>query len=716
MIRLQSRHLLAAALCACVCPWSAPAQAPGQVSAEVARARALESRLPKPQPPQGRDSFELSEARQQRLQRLLPDTWRKLRQREPLNILVLAGARELEVWSENGKAGLMQTFPALFARELANQFYYTGGVNEAGKDAAADVLAPGISLRILAGQDQALVDAPSILSSVARQAPVDLVLICHGLAEAEAGMSPPAFARLMEQAVDAAHDLKAEVFVAAPWLPASESLEASLGSASPLADALGERMEEGGWMFADLGDLTRVLELPPSDARDDAQRFDRLAGTWRSFFHEERGGHHVPRESLHQRLGAALFQTLLDGPASPLVSFDSTAAVWMENGAALELRCTVANSSKQELRLTVLPLIASGWKPREAQPEVVLAPGAKKTLVIRYARADTAPEGLEESLVRLPLLVISGQRAAVITQRAPLQPVAVVWNADTLFNQGRKFVVGGQIMNSSPETVKGSWEADFSGSKLSGAFHLKPGSSQPLDLSFELPLGEEMVRRSDLVMNVKLPGLDLTSRRSLIVARNLGVGHDVALTPQGKSEGKVALKAQADASRLTLVCEVSGAEMLLPTVDGSPAWQLEVNLDARSYGKRLESGSTAPLRVVGGAVAGKGRVLPPVAWAFGTGYAAVFDPKVLNAVLSSTGADQHQIQLIVPRTYLYLHEWALDNGNSQLGLNVRLTLNTSQGYQTWSLVPSRQEPNSVSTHAVLELTSKPTSRATVIVE
>jgi hypothetical protein len=297
-----------------------------------------------------------------------------------------------------------------------------------------------------------------------------------------------------------------------------------------------------------------------------------------------------------------------------------------------------------------------------------------------------------------------------------LQPVAVVWNADTLFNQDRKFVVGGQIMNSSPETVKGSWEADFSGSRLSGEFQLKPGSSQPLDLAFELPLNEEMVRRSDLVLKVKLPGLDLTSRRSLIVARNLGVGHAVALTPQGKSEGKVALKAQADASRLTLVCEVSGAEMLLPTVDGSPAWQLEVNLDARSYGKRLESGSTAPLRVVGGAVAGAGRVLPPAAWAFGTGYAAVFDPKVLHAALSSAGVDQHQIQLIVPRTYLYLHEWALDNGNSQLGLNVRLTLNTSQGYQTWSLVPSLQEPNSISTHAVLELTSKPTSRATVIVE
>lgn len=716
MIRFQPLHFLAAALFACGSPWSLSAQTPASTSAEVERARALEARLPKPTIPQGRDNFELSEARQQRLQKLLPDTWRKLKQREPLHILVLAGQRELEIWSEDGKAGLMQTFPALFANELANQFFYTGGVREAGKDADADALAPGITLRVLSGQDQALVDAPSILGSVARQSPVDLVLICHGLAEAEAGMSPPGFVRLTGQAVDAARALKAEVFVVAPWLPASEQLERTLGGACPLADALGEASEDEGWMFADLGDLAGVMEVPPSDARDDAQRFDRVANTWRSFFHEEKGGHHVPRASLHQRLGGTLFQTMLDGAPSPLVSFEKTVAVWVENGAGLELRCTVVNGTKQEQRLTVLPLIASGWKPREAQPEVLLAAGARQPLVIGYARADGNEVALEENLVRLPLLVISGNRAAVITQRASLQPVAVVWNADTLFNQDKKFVLGGQIVCTSTEDVSGSWEAEFSGSKQSGRFQLKPGAAQPLDLAFDMPLDAEMVRSSNVVLKVRLPGLDLTSTRPVIVARNLGLKQPVSLTPYSESSGKVTLVAQADASRLTLTCDVSGAEMLLPTIDGDAAWQLEVNLDARSYGKRLEPGSTAPVRVTGTATAGRGTVMPVAAWAFGTGYGAVFDPKAFYAALSSNGADQHQIQLVIPRTYLNLHEWALENGNSQLGLNVRLTLNTSRGYQTWSLVPARQPANGFGAHGVLELTDKPTSRATVIVD
>jgi len=716
MIRFQPLHLLAAALLACGSPWSLSAQTPASASAEVERARALEARLPKPTAPQGRDNFELSEARQQRLQKLLPDTWRKLKQREPLHILVLAGQRELEIWSEDGKAGQMQTFPARFANELANQFFYTGGVREAGNNADADALAPAVTLRILSGQDQALVDAPSILGSVAKQSPVDLVLICHGLAEAEAGMSPPGFVRLMDQAVDAARSMKAEVFVVAPWLPASEQLERTLGGACPLADALRETAEDEGWMVADLGNLAGLMELPPSDARDDAQRFDRVAGTWRSFFHEEKGGYHVPRASLHQRLGGALFQTMLDGVPAPLVSFEKTAAVWVEDGAGLELRCTVVNGTKQEQRLTVLPLIANGWKPSDAQPEVVLAAGVKKTLVIRYARAGKDEALMEENIVRLPLLVISGQRAAVITQRAPLQPVAVVWSADTLFNQDKKFVLGGQIMSTGTEDVSGSWEAEFSGSKLSGRFQLKPGAAQPLDLTFELPVHAEMVRSSNLVLKVKVPGLDLTTTRPVILARNLGLKQPVALAPSSDSSGKVTLVAQADASRLTLTCDVSGSEMLLPTMDGGPAWQLEVNLDARSYGKRLEAGSTAPVRVTGSATAGKGNVLPVAAWAFGTGYGAVFDPKVFHAALTSSGEGQHQIQLVIPRTYLYLHEWALENGNSQLGLNVRLTLNTSRGYQTWSLVPVRQPANAFGAHALLELTDKPTSRETVIVD
>ena len=110
---------------------SVPAQAVSAEPPAAAEARALEARLPVPKLTP-KLSFELSAPRQERLQKLLPDTLRQLSQRETLHLLVLGGADALEMWTEDGKPQPLQTFPAVFARDLAAQFFYTGGVREAG--------------------------------------------------------------------------------------------------------------------------------------------------------------------------------------------------------------------------------------------------------------------------------------------------------------------------------------------------------------------------------------------------------------------------------------------------------------------------------------------------------------------------------------------------------------------------------------------------------
>ncbi len=708
MLRLQPLCLLTVGLLASACPWSLSAQTPTE------QARELEKRLPAPKSPQGRDTFELSEARQQRLQKLLPNAWRKLSQREPLHILALVGEREMQIWSEVPNEGVLSSFPAYFCRELANQFFYTGGIYEAGKNAGADVLTPSLTIRALS-TDGGIVDTAAMLGSVAKQSPVDLVLICHGLAEAESGMSPRAFANATREAVEAAGALKADVILSAPWLPMSAKPETTLGITAPISDALRELAEEEGWMFADLGDLARLLDLPPSDARDDAQKFDRFITTYRSLFHESQGSLFLPRPALHARLGSALFQTILDGSTRVPWSTEAPNATWSENGAALEARFTLINPGQQSQSFTLLPLIAGGWKPSELQPEITLAAGAKQTVTIRYARSSGAALPVEESVTRLPVLIISGKRASITTLRAPLQPAAIVWSSDTLFNQEQRFVAGGQIINTSQEDLSGTWQAEFLGTPLNGKFDLKPGAAYPLDLGFDLPQNGPPVSRSPLKLSLTTPGLTLTSTHEITLARNLGLDQPVPLTPPAGTAGKVSLEVKADPSQLTLICDVSGDEMLLDAA-GAAAWQLDVNLDARSYGKRLEVGSTAPLRVTGPATAGKGHVHDVSAWAFGTGYSATFAAKEFRATHTASGGDRHQIQLTIPRTYLYLHEWALDNGNSQIGLNVRLTLNTAQGYRTWSLAPTAKSANDAAAMAVLELSTKPTSRATVILE
>lgn len=692
---------------------SVPTQAVSAEPTAAAEARALEARLPKPKLTT-KLSFELSAPRQERLQKLLPDTLRQLSQRETLHLLVLGGADALEMWTEDGKPQPMQSFPAVFARDLAAQFFFTGGVREAGAGDLDAVLSPGVTIRTLTRAGGSVLEAAAILASTARQSPVDLVLLCYGQAESESGMSPVTFVRGVRQAIEAAHEIGAEVMLCAPWLPMSTKAELALGSARPLADAMRELAEDDGVMFADLGDLSRVMELPETDAKDEGQVFERAASTYRGFFHETADGRFQPRVALHQQLGGMILKEMLDGPVKVAWSLANISAAWQKDGAELELRGALINDTKQRLDLTVLPLIAAGWRPVKAQPQVSLPAGARQTVTLQYARqsADAAP--VQENEVRLPVLVIAGRQVRVETLRATVQPLSVGWALETVFNQEARFTAGCQIVNTSGSDQRGSWEAEFLGKSLQGKFDLKPGATQPLDLTFDLTAASPPVQTAPLNLVVKGDGLQLTSTRHVTLTHNLGLNIPVPMNAGADAKGDVSLRAQADAKTLTLTCEVTGPEMLVDAVTtGAAAWQIEVNVDARSYGKRLESGCTAPVRATGSAVVGKGHVHDIPAWAFGTGYAAGYDPKEFHAALSSTGADSHQITLSLPRTYLYLHEWALDNGNSQLGLNVRLTLNTAQGYRTWSLSPTTKPAEDVESLSVLELTGKPTPRVTV---
>ena len=676
-------------------------------------ARALEARLPTPKLTP-KFSFDLSPQRQERLQKLLPDTLRQLSQRETLHLLVLGGAEALEIWNEADKTQPLQTYPAVFARDLAAQFFYTGGVREAGKPALDSLLSPSITIRSLTRAGGSVLEAAAILDSTARQSPVDLVMLCYGQAEAQAGMSPVTFLGGIRHAIEAAHKIDAEVILCAPWLPMSAQAELALGSARSLADALQEFVADEGVMVVDLGDLSRLLELPMNDAKDEGLVFERVATVYRGFFHETAEGRLQPRASLHQQLGSLLFKEMLDGPKKLAWSLTDSSAVWQKDGAGLELGCTVKNDTKQRLDLTLLPLIGSGWKPMKAQPQMSLPAGARQTVTLQYARhnSDTAP--VQESVVRLPVLVIAGGQARVETLRAAVQPLAVVWELATLFNQEKRYTVGCQIVNTSSTETRGIWEADFLGQTVHGKFDLKPGATQPLDLSFDLKAEMPPVQTAPLKLVLKGDGLTLTSTRQVTLTRNLGLNSPVSLSAEADTQGDVTLRAQADATRLNLTCELQGSAVLLDANSpGTAAWQIEANVDARSYGKRLESGCTAPIRATGSAVAGKGHVHDIPAWAFGTGYAAGFDAKEIQATLNVSAANTQQVILSLPRTYLYLHEWALSNGNSQLGLNVRLTLNTAQGYRTWTLSPTTKPADDIESLSVLELTDKPTERVTV---
>ena len=679
-------------------------QPAADLAAQKAQAEALEKRLPVPTL-EPKKSFDLTPARQEHLQKYLPETYRKLSQREPVHLLVIGDASALQI--QDG--AFTATFPGVFANALAGQFYYTGGVQETGSVVPTGL--PSLILRSLARADGSVLEATAILESSARQAPVDLVLICYG--QNDASMQPPAFSRAIGAAIASARALGAEVILCSPWLPVAERSESVLGLTRPLADAQQELAAELGIIHADLGDLSRLLSIPTGQSQDEGQIFERIERTYREYFHLSPSGTFTPRPSLHSQLGSLLYKDLLE-PRTPLPWQVSAATARETKQDELTLTYQVKNLTGSPLSLTALPLIANGWKPVEAKSAISLKPGASQPLTVTYVSEKEAPP-LQEALLRQPVLISTDTIARVETLRAGILPVSIVWGLETLFNQENAFLAGCQLVNPGKNKVKGSWQADFSGQVLKGEFDLGSESTTPLNLRFDLPKDSAPLNRQPLKLTVTTDGQTLVSTRTVTLTRNLGLGASLHLSIAGTPDSAtpVTLSAQATKNSLTLVFDIPEPGALQEPADGtSPAWQVELNLDARSYGKRLEPGSTSTLRATGKASDGPGLIHPVAPWAFGNGYAATFDAKEFKAALVTAGGKRH-VTLTLPRTYLYLHEWALENGNSQLGIAVRLTLQGPDGYTTYRLPLTSKPVNDVEALIVLELASKPTSRLTV---
>jgi hypothetical protein len=198
--------------------------------------------------------------------------------------------------------------------------------------------------------------------------------------------------------------------------------------------------------------------------------------------------------------------------------------------------------------------------------------------------------------------------------------------------------------------------------------------------------------------------------RYLEITRNFGLKEVVPLAAADGQASSVTLRADADNMKLFLTLNLAGVD--LEDTSAGTAYEVLLNLDARSYGERLTPGATAALRITGKAGDGPGTVDPIAPWAFGSGYAAEFDAAEIQAVLSSSANGGRRLTITLPKSYLYRHEWAIGNGNSELGINLRL----KGGGRDYFLTRSSRQGDDAQSLSVLELTDKPTRRWTVRVD
>lgn len=664
----------------------------------------------------------------ERLKKAFPRTFAKLSQRQPVHVMVVGDEMVNMAGQGDVNGNQLLAWPVKLINELAQEFYYTGGVrlirpNPGQPERALEAFGPEITVRVLPENGGTMAKAMSILATFAYEAPPDLVIVSFGANDALAGTDLMDYAKNLHRVVETIRARGADLWLAGPTLMAGNQADNGLGATRPFAGIMRDEAAEAGAAFSDLGDLTPLVRLEP-----EMQAPDRVLGTvgeqYLEYFAWEGAKDVVhPLPQLHQRLATHAYRSLSNPPAEAPWKTTVSGVTFQPTGA-ITVTGTLTNPGKKELKLTVAPLKMPRWSPKTEPYEVVLKAGATAPFSLAYDQSATprtpwfpAFAG-HEPWLRLPVLMTAASTTRIEELKAEIKPLAVMWKLDTLYNQEDRFTVDNVVLNTSGADQKGvAWAAEWNGQTKSGTADIAKDGSTTLPLSFDLPKGAGPSRvAAPLRLTLTVNSTTLKSDRAVEINRNVGLKQERPLTLMGDGKGNVALTMAADDQSLLFAFDVSG-RALEAGPDGV-AISAELHLDARSYGKRLMLGSTEGITVSAGATDGDAKVGRIMPWAFGTGYGMKFDERAVKASLS-TNLGASTLTVAVPRSFLYLHEWAINNGNSQMGLNAIVRLSSAQGGnspdRTWSLTLNGKHADDVEGTAVLELTDKPTSRWTVVV-
>lgn len=694
------------------------APAPGAAKPDLptlqAEAREAEAKLPSPVVKQ-QAVFDLTPAERERWQQFLPLALEKLTRREPLQIVVLGDAiLEGAGTAQPGTDPLLQSFAGVFARALASQFYYTGGVRvlRSGsrlRSKESMVLGPEILLQPV--RTPSIVSAGSALATVGFQGRPDVVLLAHGLEDGVNGTPVADILAALRDVRDKARTHKLELIVTGPIPQTAAPEETSLALTRGASSVMREFCTAEKVLFSDLGDLSRLVAVPPG-AQPPHLLFPAVVQQYQSRLNlAGPGGIATPTAALHESLGRLLLEDVMHGaPAMPWTLSQPTAV--LEGQGKLKVGFQMTNTRKEELSLTLLPLPPAGFRLKDADAELKLAPGASMAVAVDYTITDTRYLPLSGGRVRLPVLLAADKHARIDDIVAPLQPFSAGWNARAVFNVEKEFDPEVEIENSTGKSLAADWEILWADKKQQGKVNLGANGAETLKLALPLPLDEKTPFRQRLPLNfaVSAGGVRQIFDRHVEIVRNFGLKEAVPLTAADGQASGVTVRADADSMKLFLTIDLGGVD-LVDDANGQ-GYELLVNLDARSYGQRMAPGATAALRFTGKAGDGAAQVDPVAPWAFGTGYGAEFEAKEIGATLASSANGARRITLSIPKSYLYLHEWALGNGNSELGVNVRL----SGGGRQYFLTRSSRQGDDAESLGVLELTDKPTRRWTVHLE
>jgi hypothetical protein len=265
--------------------------------------------------------------------------------------------------------------------------------------------------------------------------------------------------------------------------------------------------------------------------------------------------------------------------------------------------------------------------------------------------------------------------------------------------------------------ASGDYKAIWAGKTSTGRF--TSGSST----GFSFPLPEEGADRMNapLTLELQAGGKTFSFTRGMEVSKNFGLSAPIPLLRADRyhgsrpntSDSEVSLRALADPESLTLIYDI---DIQSQNLGGKPPFYVEFQLDARGYGKRRNFGFTDFVRVLP-LPDGKVKISDIRPSVFGNGYNRLLDRNAIKVERTRLGRGD-RLTVTIPRSFFYLHEWALGNGNSLLGLNTAIYVQSGSATSDniypedgrYFLVQSGMSRFNAESFGVLELMEHPTGR------
>ena len=557
----------------------------------------------------------------------------------------------------------------------------------------------------------------------------DLVLLNFGINDAMLGVGIATYLEAIETSARYVRATGADVILLGPSSTTRATTLAEIGMTRAYSAAMGELAAKLGVFYFDLGSVTMKGPATAS-GQSPEEALASLAAAYKEAYFDHPSGDNDglhPNSGTHQRMGAAVFEALRDGPPAEPYRLGGGFTLASDGSAVLEFK--LKNLEEEPRRGQLLLIPAGGMEPDPGPHVFDLAPGKAQVFKIKYrSRIGNAFEfPADAPRVFVPMILTDSKRSYSPVFAAPVTPLGVVWALGVEDLSRSSFEVKCDVIAAAtaPGAIAGSYEASWDGQSTRGEFSLQPGASQTLVLKFEVPAaGGKFSVRDHLVLSLKTGGSTFNFVRQMEASRNLGLGESVDMVnPQryAKGEpspaGRVKFMAQASAKELVLNFDVDGIGLegggqVTPLI-------LEFQLDARAYGKRRKFGYVDIVRVKFGldGVAERMSELRPAV--FGDWYNRELNNEELTAESSKLPDGRTRYSVKIPRSYLYLHEYALGNGNSLLGINADLFFakdgeaNPYPPERCFTLVDSGLSDYSAESLTVLELAEPSTGRWSV---